>query len=225
MKGYQIVITWFILFFSIFGTVTYYFKLNLPLTVIALWAIWSFFISIFEFILPFNMKYVCDKGRDYYNNNKCMWSQSDYNISDIFNKHLYMDAYADYSLADSKYRHGYNDKNPDETGSHSFRCVMLGEIIHGIFSFIFSVLVIYNIFIGGSDNHKYLNILLLGAAQFSLICWYQSTVFWDMFDKNSENYYLNKKWWWPPLLWNLPWFIFPPYLVYYSYNQLSNISL
>ena len=32
----------------------------------------------------------------------------------------------------------YNDKNPDETGSHSFRCVMLGEIIHGIFSFIFS---------------------------------------------------------------------------------------
>jgi len=220
MKGYQLVILWFTIFFTIFIPIAKLFGLNNSLTIIALWAFWSFAISIFEFILPFNMKYICDKGRYYYNNDKCMWSQSNYNISDIFNKNLYMDAYADYSLADSKYRHGYNDKNPHETGSHSFRCVMLGEIIHGVFSFIFSTLVIYYIFIGNNDKHKYLNILLLGAAQFSLICWYQSTVFWDMFDTKSENYYLNDKWWWPPLLWNLPWFIFPPYLVYYSYNQL-----
>ena len=218
MKGYQLIILWFIIFFTIFIPISKLFGLNNSLTIIALWALWSFAISVFEFVLPFNMKYVCDKGREFYDNKKCMWSK-DYEIIDMYKKTWWMDSYADYSLGDSKYRHGYK-KNPDVTSSHSFRCVMLGEIIHGVFSFIFSTLVLYYIFIGNNDKHKNLNILLLGAVQFSLICWYQSTVFWDMFDTKSENYYLNDKWWWPPLLWNLLWFIFPPYLVYYSYNQL-----
>jgi hypothetical protein len=219
MLGYQLVIFWFSLFFSIFLPLSYYLELNRPLTIIMLWVVWSFFVSLFEFILPFNMKYVCEKGKEYYNNNTCLWSEKGYSLTSIFDKTLYMNAYADYSLADSKYRKGYTKSN--ETSSHSFRCVMLGEMIHGVFSFIFSVLVLYNIFIGGSNAHKNLHILLLGATQFALICWYQSTVFWDMLDKDSENYYLNEKWWWPPLLWNLPWFIFPPYLIYYSYVNLT----
>jgi len=210
MYGWQIIISWFVLFFPIFYVPLRNF--DLPMKIIGYWCFFMIFICIFEFLVPFNFDTICEKGNYYYENDKNYWIEDDKKFSDLLTSKMYMNVYSDYSLSDCKYRKGLNDSG--------FRIVMLGEIIHGILTFIFTCIVLYGMYFGMNKNKLNLHILILGIIQLTLIIWYQSTVIWDMCIESSDNCCNNPKWYWQQQGWNVPWFIFPPYLIYYGYTNL-----
>lgn len=207
MLGYQLIIVWFILFFSIFYPFVY--KLNSINKTIAYWCYCMIFITIFEFMLIFHYKYMCKKGEEYYNENKC-FGYEERNIKDMFSYKMYMDLYGDYSLSDSKYR-----KN---IGKDGFHFVLFGEIWHGIFSGILAITSLYYLYTKEDSKELFLSIFTMGIIQLTMIIWYVSPVFLELFIEESDNYI--SKWWWAPFLWNVPWFIFPPIMIYHGAKNL-----
>ena len=131
-------------------------------------------------------------------------------LYDMFSDKMYMDLYADYSLADYKYRQNMNDSG--------FHFAYFGEIWHGIFAGFFSILVIYFKFFN-LDNKKYhLAYFTLGITQLVMITWYISPAILELFLENNQNHWT--KTWWPPYLWNLPWFILPSILIYHGTKNI-----
>ena len=156
------------------------------------------FIALFEMMLLFKHSYVSEKGEKYYDTNTCYWSEQN-SILDAFSTKMYMDLYADYSFCDKRY------SNPLFT-DNGCRFVMLGEIVHGAFCLLLCPVILY-FFSKGNDRSVYLFALVLCAIQFALIVWYLATVFLEMV------FVKNKKFWFPPLLWNVPWVIVPLYII------------
>jgi len=167
---------------------------------------------IFEFMLPFNFDVMCKKGDYYYDNNKCYWTEKDKTLNDMFCCKMYMELYSDYSLSDCKYR-----KN---LGQDGFHFVMFGELYHGLFSGICSVFLLYYLFTDKTSRKFFLSIFTLGVIQLTMIIWYASTVILELFIKESGNHL--SKWCAPPFLWNAPWFIIPPILIFEGARGLLN---
>ena len=207
MYGYQMVLLWIticiIIFFPIFK------HLNILYRTIGYWCVIMLFIAVFEFMLPFNFDMMCGKGKYYYKNKLCYWSEPGKKISDMFSSKMYMELYSDYSLADCKYK--------KKLGHDGFHFVMFGELWHGFFSGIFSITSLYYLF-KDKTSQILLSIFTLGIIQLVMITWYVSPVILELFIEKSGNHY--SKWWWPPFLWNLPWFIVPPLMIYEGYKGL-----
>jgi hypothetical protein len=117
-----------------------------------------------------------------------------------------MDLYADYSLSDKRYC--------ESTTNEGFRFVATGEVIHGLFCFLMSSIVLYFYFFNFNELYIYLSAIIYSAIQFALITWYLSSTFLEM--KFCEN----DKFWFPPLLWNVPWVIIPLYIIYESIKKI-----
>jgi hypothetical protein len=208
MIGYQLVILWIVLFVA----VIFPFVKHLDVThrLIIFWSIMTIFVFLFEIILMFKSDYVCDKGQQYMDANTCYWSENDINLSDMFSTKMYMDLYADYSLGDAKYRQNYGDSG--------FHFVMFGEILHGIFAGLLSILTLYYYYTAPDTNFFYLSVLCLGLTQLVMIIWYISPCILEFFVETSINH--SSKCWTPPLLLNLPWFIIPPILIRFGATNI-----
>jgi hypothetical protein len=166
------------------------------------------FISIFEFMILFSFTYLENKSNYYYSNNKCYWNEVN-SIYDMFSNKMYMDLYADYSLSDKRY-------SENIINSEGSRFVYIGEVVHGSFCIIMSCIIMYLFFFNFNIKSIYLFSLIYSSIQFALITWYLVSVFIEM------KYKQNDKFWWPPLLWNVLWIIFPLYIIYFSFIKLND---
>ena len=212
MLGYNLVSLWLLVFSAISYVACQYLQLKSALLcTILVWTLFMVCVSIFEMMLLFYYEYLEEKGKQYYKEKKCYWFE-DNSIWDIFSYKMYMDLYADYSLSDKRYCDNLN-KN------EGARFVLTGEVIHGLFCILFAPIILY-FFVNYNELNIYLSSIIFVAIQFALIVWYLVSVFLEMKFVKNENF------WWPPLLWNVPWVIIPPYVVYYCINELlSHISL
>ena len=205
MLGKHLVILWL----SVFSILSYVFCtiLNLKTPLLRTIFVWTFcmvFVGIFELLLLFYYEYLENKGKGYYKNNNCYWLE-DNNVSDMFSYKMYMDLYADYSLSDKRYcRKIKNQGN---------RFVLLGEITHGFFCFLFAPIIFYY-FINFDELYIYLYSIIFVAIQFALIIWYLGSVCVEMC------FVQNKQFWYPPLLWNVPWVVVPLYVIYYGIKEI-----
>jgi len=172
------------------------------------WTLLLGFVAIFEMLLWMHYDYVEKRGKEYYKNKTCYWSEN-INISDMFSHKMYMDLYADYSLSDKRYCENI-DKNEGN------RFVLTGEILHGFFCLIMVPIVLYY-FINFNELYIYIYAIIFSVIQFTMIAWYLTTVYMEM------KYVTNDGFWWFPLLWNVPWVIFPPYMIYYSIQKIVNM--
>ena len=209
MLGGYLVILWL----SIFSILSYFFCSILKIKTVLLRTIfvWTFcmmFIGIFELLILFYYEYLQNKGKYYYTNNNSYWLE-DNEVLDMFSYKMYMDLYADYSLADKRYC-----KKITNQGS---RFVILGELTHGFFCFLFAPIILYY-FINFNELNIYLYSIIFVAIQFALIIWYLASVFVEFyFAKNNTI-------WHPPLLWNVPWVIVPVYVIYYGIIEIINLK-
>jgi hypothetical protein len=209
MLGGYLVILWL----SIFSIVSYVFSSMLKLKTallrtIFVWTFCMIFVGIFELLLLFYYEYLQNKGKYYYKNNNCYWSE-DNSILDMFSYKMYMDLYADYSLCDKRYC-----KKIINQGS---RFVILGELTHGFFCLLLAPIILYY-FINFNELYIYLLSIIFVAIQFGLIIWYLASVFVEMY------FVKNDKFWCPPLLWNVPWVIVPLYVIYYGIIEIINLK-
>jgi len=210
MKGSLLVILWLIVFFTANYFICKSYGINKPILItIFVWSFLMIFVGIFEMMLLFNMNYLENKSKYYYTDNKCYWNDN-VSISDALSYKMYMDLYADYSLSDKRY--GQNIST-----NEGCRFVMIGEIVHGIFCFIMSFIIMYFFFIDYNKLSIYISSIIFMGIQFALIVWYLVSVFIEMI------YVKNESFWWPPLLWNLPWVIVPIYIIYGSNTEIMNI--
>ena len=207
LYGYQMVLLWLILFFVIIYPLIANFSV-IDKTIMY-WCFLTIFVFLFEMMFMYNYNYVCDKGGEYFKNKKCYWTEK-VNLSDMFSDKMYLDLYADYSLADYKYRQNMNDSG--------FHFVYFGEIWHGIFAGLLSILVIYYKFFNNNLKKYHLSYFTLGITQLVMIIWYMSPAILELFLQDHQNNLSNT--FWPPHLWNVPWFILPSILIY---NGLINI--
>jgi len=160
------------------------------------------FVAIIEMMLLFYYPYLETKGKYYYDKNECYWCE-DNNPLDALSYKMYMDLYADYSLADKRYCENIQT-------NEGLRFVLTGEVIHGLFCIIFSPILMYLYFTKMDKIYIYLAAILFSAAQFLSIVWYLTSVFLEM------KFVTNDKFWWCPLLWNVPWIVIPLYIMYYA---------
>jgi hypothetical protein len=192
MLGGFLVIIWLILF-SIFSCL--FCKVldikTVLLRTIFVWTFFMVFIAIFEVLLLFYPTYMQQKSEEYYTNKTCYWTE---NVSylDMFSYKMYMDLYADYSLADKRY-----GKKIENEG---YRVVISGEETHAFLCILFVPIIIYY-FIYFNETNVYLYALMFVATQFAIITWYLATVCIEMYFVKNEQF------WFPPLLWNVPWVI------------------
>ena len=196
------VLLWLVLFFSFFYPFVR--KFGAFHRMLAYWCLAMLFIAAFEGMLLFNYDYMCSKGAYYAENNKCYWSEDGKRPGDLLSSKMYMDLYGDYSLADCKYRKNF--------GHDGFHFVLFGELWHGVFSGALSILTLYLLFSNPHARPCLLSFFTLGVVQLTMIIWYVSPVILELFIEGSGNHW--SKWWWPPFLWNVPWFIIPPMLIY-----------
>ena len=210
MYGYQVVVIWLVLFFSFFYPFVR--KFNAFHRMVAYWCFIMLFIAVFEGMLIFHYDYMCRKGKYYKKKKKCFWNEDGKCLGDMLSSKMYMELYSDYSLADCKYR-----KN---VGHDGFHFVLFGELWHGFFSGILSILILYFLYMAPESRHYLLSFFTLGVVQLTMIIWYVSPVILELFIEKSGNHW--SKWWWPPFLWNMPWFIIPPMLIYYGAWGLLN---
>jgi len=197
------VILWFSMFFIISYLLCNF--LNIKSTLLVTIFVWTFcmiFISIFEFMLIFYYQYLESKGKSYYDNNTCYWSEN-VSIFDMFSYKMYMDLYADYSYCDKRYANNL-------TTCPGNRFVLTGEIIHGLFSAIMSIIILYFFFAKYDDIYIYLSSIIFSSIQFAMIIWYLTTIFIE------KKFVVNDKEWMPPILWNVPWIIIPLYIIFQS---------
>jgi len=207
MLGWKMVILWLSLFFTTSYFLCKFLKIKSTLLVtIFVWTFCMVFISIFEFLLLFYYQYLETKGEYYYTNDKCYWTD-DTPIFDMFSYKMYMDLYADYSYCDKRYIN-----NLDKCAGNRF--VLTGEIIHGIFSAIFSIIILYFFFAKFDDIYIYLSSIIFSSIQFALIIWYLATIFIE------KKFVVNDKEWLPPILWNVPWVIVPIYIIFESVRMI-----
>ena len=204
MLGYQMIVLWFIAFFAVFYPAVH--NLSRIDATVAYWSFWTVCVAIFEAMLTFCHEYVCKKGHEYYENGGCLGLEEGKSLMDIFTYQFYMDTYADYSLADHKYRRGI--------GHDGFHFALFGEVWHGVFSGIAAIASLYYLYAAPKSNEFMLSVFSLGLIQLTMIIWYVSPVILELFIDGHENHM--SKWWWPPFLWNVPWFTFPPILIYYG---------
>lgn len=208
MFGYQLVILWIVLFVAIIFPFVKH--LDVMHRLIIFWSIMTLFVFSFEIILMFKSDYVCEKGQKYFDTNTCYWSENDISLSEMFSTKMYMDLYADYSMGDAKYRQNFGDSG--------FHFVMFGEIWHGIFSGLLSILTLYYYHTAPATNFFYLPVLCLGLTQLVMIIWYISPCILELFIETSINH--SSKCWTPPLWLNLPWFIIPPILIHFGASNI-----
>lgn len=202
MIGTYIVILWLTLFTIVSYSLCKYLNISGLLCVIFVWTFLMGFVAIFEMLLIYYYEYLETRGKKYYAENKCYWSE-DNNLLDIFSYKLYMDLYADYSLCDKRYCENMRT-------SEGNRFVFLGEVIHGIFCIIMTTIILYFYFIDFNEVYIYLSSIIFSAIQFALIVWYLASIFYEM------KFVKNELVWYPPLLWNVPWVIIPLYIIYYG---------
>ena len=211
MLGCNLVILWLVSFSIVSYILCSYLKLDTALLrTILVWTLLMVFVAIFEGMLLFQYKYLEKKGNYYYDENKCYWNEEN-SLSDIFSCKMYMDLYADYSLSDKRYC-----DNLVENGGCRF--VLQGELIHGLFCVIMSLIIMYFYLFDYNKLYIYLSSIVFSSIQFAMIVWYLSTVFVEMY------FVKNDKFWWYPLLWNVPWVIIPPYIIYESIKEIINIQ-
>ena len=163
MLGCVLVILWL----TIFSIVSYLCCsfLGLKTALLRTIFVWTFcmvFVGIFELLLLFYHEYLHKKGQYYYKKNICYWNE-DNKISDMFSYKMYMDLYADYSLSDKRYCKKITNKGN--------RFVLLGELTHGFFCFLFAPIIFYY-FIHFDELYIYLYSIMFVAIQFGLIIWY-----------------------------------------------------
>ena len=211
MLGYNSIITWL----ACFSVVSYFLVnyLNIKtvlLRVIFIWTFWMIFIAIFEMMLFFCSDYLENKGKEYYAENKCYWTE-DNSICDAFSYKMYMNLYADYSLSDKRYCENFKT---DEGN----RFVFLGEVIHGFFCIFMAAVIFYFFLCRYNETHIYLAAIIFSAIQFALITWYMVSVFLEMGYKKNDQFFAY------PLLWNVPWFVVPLYIIYYAWMELTKGS-
>ena len=207
MKVGVLVIVWLTLFFLSCFFLCKYLNINDVLNrTIFCWSFCMVFVGIFEMMLLFNMTYLENKGKSYYHDNKCYWLD-DISMTDMFSSKMYMDLYADYSLSDKRYCHNVNN-------IPCSRFVLSGEVVHGIFCLMLAPIILYLFCIKSPEINIFLTSIIFSSVQFAIIIWYLSTVFIEM------NFVKNDKFWWPPLLWNVPWVIIPIYIIYNSFRKL-----
>jgi hypothetical protein len=212
MLGCNLVILWLFSFSIISYAMCSYLNLDsVLLQTIFVWTLFMVFVAIFEAMLLFYYKYLENKGTYYYDENKCYWNE-DNSLSDIFSYKMYMDLYADYSLSDKRYCDNLEKKE-------GCRFVLQGELIHGLFCFIMSAIIMYFYFFDFNNLSIYLSSIVFSSIQFALIVWYLSTVFVEMY------YVKNEKLWWYPLLWNVPWVIIPPYIIYAAIKEITSSNV
>jgi hypothetical protein len=152
-----------------------------------------------------------EKSEENYKNKTCYWTET-VSYLDMFSYKMYMDLYADYSLADKRY-----GKKIDNEGC---RVVISGEETHAFFCILFVPIIMYY-FIYFNETNVYLYSLMFVATQFAIIIWYLATVFIEMY------FVTNEQFWFPPLLWNVPWVIIPIYVMYYivqHFNKELNLK-
>ena len=206
MLGCNLVITWLTTFFAVsYGLCQWLgLKTNLLWTIF-IWTLAMVFVAIFEMMLLFYYDYLENKGKMYYKEKLCYWLENN-SIWDIFSYKMYMDLYADYSLSDKRYC-----ENVEKVEGSRF--VLTGEVIHGIFCIIMAPIILYWFF-NYNEVNIYLSSIVFVSIQFALIVWYLVSVFVEM------KFVKNKDFWAPPLLWNVPWVIIPPYVVYYAVEEI-----
>ena len=209
MLGGLLVVLWFF----IFAVINYFLckLLKIKTTLLRNIFSWTFlmvFIIMVELILLVYYKYVHEKSEEYYRTNTCYWTEN-VNVVDMFSYKLYMDLYADYSLADKRY-----GKIIENVGC---RFVISGEEAHAFFCMLFVPIILYY-FVFFDEIKIYLFSLMLSVSQFSIIVWYLSTVCIELY------FVENKQFWFPPLLWNVPWVILPIYIVYSVFCQLISLK-
>ncbi len=211
MLGYNLVILWLVSFSIASYLLCSYLKLDSALLrTIFVWTFFMVFVAIFEAMLLVYYKYLENKGAYYYDENKCYWDE-DNSISDMFSYKMYMDLYADYSLSDKRYCDNLIQKE-------GCRFVLQGELIHGLFCFIISAIIMYFYFFDFNKLYIYLSSIVFSSIQFAMITWYLSTVFVEMY------FVKNDQFWWYPLLWNVPWIIVPPYIIYTAIKAIVKKS-
>jgi hypothetical protein len=157
-------------------------------------------------MLLFYYNYLETKGNYYYKNNKCYWTD-DVSLLDALSYKMYMDLYADYSYCDKRYINNLKQCQGN-------RFVLCGELIHGLFSAIMSIIILYFFFNKFDNIYIYLSSIVFSSIQLALIIWYLVTIFIE------KKYVTNEKEWLPPILWNVPWVIIPTYIIYYSINTI-----
>ena len=209
MLGGLLVLLWFL----IFAVMNYFLYKVLNITTILLqvifsWTFFMVFIILFELLLLVYYKYVHEKSEEYYKMNTCYWTEN-VNIVDMFSYKMYMDLYADYSLADKRY-----GKVIENEGC---RFVISGEEAHAFFCILFVPFILYY-FVFFDKIKIYIFSLMLSVSQLSIITWYLSTVFIELY------FVENKQFWFPPLLWNVPWVIIPMYIIYSEYCELITLK-
>jgi hypothetical protein len=208
MFGGGLVVLWLTVFSIISFCLCNYLKLNtILLKTIFVWTFLMVFVGIFEMMLIFKHSYLQEKSEYYYKNSSCYWNENN-DVMDIFSWKMYIDLYADYSLCDKRY--GESLQN-----NEGCRFVLMGEIIHGIFSIIMSVIILYFYFFNFNEFYIYTFSILFSSVQFALIVWYLTSVFFEMY------FVKNDKFWCYPLLWNVPWIIIPVYIFYYAIMELN----
>lgn len=201
MLGCNLVILWLVAFSILSYGLSSYLKLDSALLrTIFVWTLWMVFVAIVEAMLIFYYTYLENRGNYYYDENKCYWNEEK-PLSDMLSYKLYMDLYADYSLSDKRYCDNLINKE-------GCRFVLQGELIHGLFCFIMTIIIMYFYFFDFNKLYIYLSSIVFSSIQFAMIVWYLSTVFVEMY------FVKNDKFWWCPLLWNVPWVIIPPYIIY-----------
>jgi hypothetical protein len=206
MKGGLLVILWLVLFSVLSYFLCTILKLQTTLLrTIFVWTLLMAFVAIFETMLLFYSTYMQDKGKEYYKDNTCYWTENK-DITDMLSYKMYMELYSDYSLSDKRYC-----KRIQNQGS---RFVLLGELTHGAFCILF-VPIIFYYFIHFNELYIYLYSIIFVAIQFALIIWYLASVFVEMY------FVKNDKFWFPPLLWNVPWVLVPIYVIYYSIKEID----
>ena len=207
MLGCNLVILWLSLFSIASYMLCSYLKLDSVLMrTIFTWTFFMMFVSLFEAMLLVYYKYLETKGNYYYDENKCYWNEEN-SVCDIFSYKMYMDLYADYSLSDKRYCDNL-------IRNEGCRFVLQGEIIHGLFCFIMSIIIMYFYFFDFNKLYIYLSSIVFSSIQFALITWYLVTVFVEMY------FVKNEKLWWCPLLWNVPWVIVPQYIIYFAIKEI-----
>jgi hypothetical protein len=200
MKGGVLIAIWFALFAVVSHALSAHW--TGPLRVIFVWTLLMLCVGVIEMMLFFRHGYLSGKGQSYYAQGKCYWTE-DVDWRDMVSTKMYMDIYADYSLCDRRYCEWF-DK---DTGC---RFVLLGEVVHGIFCLALAPFIL----LSRDERRTYKLALAFAAVQFALIVWYVASIFLE------KHFVRNEKFWWPPLLWNLPWFVLPPYMAYHAFANL-----
>jgi len=209
MLGGYLVISWIAVFTMISYSLCSFLKLdNALMRTIFVWSFLMIFIAIFEMMLLFYYDYLEKKGKYYYDKDMCYWTE-DASPKDAFSYKMYMDLYADYSLSDKRYCGNFKE-------NEGARFVLTGEVIHGLFCIVMSAIILYLYFVN-NKTAIYIAAILFSGIQFALIIWYLSSVFLE------HIYNKNEKFWWYPLLWNVPWIIVPLYIIYYAFIEIMKI--